>query len=163
PLSPKASRKLRRERRRELEALEGIDYVGLLRAAGAAVLLLGVSLGFAAPVPVAVRSDREGPAGPIAQAPPPAVPEPRAPVRPEPGAGVAAEPRDPPRKKADEPKKDLPPKETPWTARPDPPAQPPRQWDFPPGPGVPLNGNPLFASGGGPFLTDTPEVGLNFN
>jgi hypothetical protein len=142
------SRKPKGKRRQRIEEIEGIDYVGLLRAAGAAVLLLGISLGFAALVRVAVGAGGEGPAAPVALAP----------------AAVIPEPKEPPRKKADEPKIDkLPPKETPWTARPDPPAQPPRQWNVPPGPGVPVNGIPLFASGGGPFVIDTPEVGVNFN
>src|SRR5690349_9952277 len=59
PPPPKVSRKPRRNRRQRIEEMEGIDHVGLLRAAGAAVLLLGVSLGFAALVRVAVGSGGE--------------------------------------------------------------------------------------------------------
>src|SRR5262249_7742947 len=64
PPPPEVSRKPKRKRRQRIQEMEGIDHGGLLRAAGAAVLLLGVSLGFAALVRVAVGSGSGEPGGP---------------------------------------------------------------------------------------------------
>jgi hypothetical protein len=151
---PAESRPRKRKRHRSSREPDSFDFVGLLRAAAAALLLLAVSAGFAAVLHLTVDN------GAVVAGPAPAGPLPVAggdpPVKP---AGTSKQPAPP--IKPD--KSDKPGKPETWQARPDPAALPAPALDFPPGPGIAMNGNPLFSSGDARFVVDTPEYGLNFN
>jgi hypothetical protein len=161
---PRKRKKMRRVRNDEIE---GIDFVGLGMAAGAAILLLAVSLGFGAVVHAAFGGGGQGNKAVVKSRPQDDIPlRPKDDKRPADKPGKDKPPADKPAKDqpADKGPGDKPlPKEIAWTAKPDPASKPVRPFNFPQGPGLPLNGNPLFAAKGGPFVIDTPERGLNMD
>jgi hypothetical protein len=140
-----------RRRRRSRNRPHRFDFMGLLRAGGAAVLLIAASLLVALVVRLitsgqvaAAMAAANNPPQQAAPAPPIAV----APNKPP----VAKAPAAPPA-----PAVALP---TRWEVVPDPaPAAPPATIADA---GVPLNGEPLFAAGGGLFFVDTPMDVLNW-
>jgi hypothetical protein len=146
--------------------LARFDWLGPLQAAGAAVLLLGLSLGVSVLVHAAVGEPVPGPSGPsLSVAGPARTPE-RAKIPPP--RTTAPEPaKTPPAPGTTAPAvKPGPAVITPaqsWQARPDPEPKPVPGLLVAAGPGLPVSGNPLFAARGARFVVDTPERGLNYN
>jgi hypothetical protein len=140
-------KKRRRRRHFSPSGAELFDVVGLLRSAGAALLLLAVSAGLAAVIHAVVGEEVQ-----VAATPPPAaMPGPGAPPTTQTPPDTAKKPKPP----------DKPVESETWQARPDPAAEAAPALDFPAGASLAMNGNPLFSSGDGRFVIDTPEQGFN--